>query len=382
MLHLPNKTMTDYYEILGVSKDATQDEIKSAFRKKARLLHPDVNKAPDAEERFKELGKAYETLTDAQKREMYDRYGEDGLKNAGYDTSGPFDFGFGNLNDIFESFFGGGFGMGGFSSRSNPNAPMQGDDLRLDLKLTFEEAVFGVKKEVVIEHLEKCSECGGIGAEKGSQRITCKTCKGAGQIQRTTQTILGHFTQVSVCPDCHGQGTIIEKPCKKCHGQGLAQTEKKISVTIPHGVDNGSRIRLSAEGDAGQNGGPNGDLYIVLHVESHKIFKRDGFDIYSEVEISTPQAVLGDEISIDTLEGVEKLVIPAGIQSQEIIPRKGKGVPHLGKKDVRGNHYVVVKVKTPTTLSEEEKQLYRKLKDIQDNKKDGFFDKVKNVINK
>ncbi|MBO5948883.1 molecular chaperone DnaJ [bacterium] len=375
--------MTNYYEILGIEKNASQDEIKRAFRQKARTLHPDVNKAPDAEEKFKELGKAYETLMDAQKREMYDRYGEDGLKNAGYDTSGPFDFGFGNLNDIFETFFGG-FGMGGFSGgfHSNPNAPQDGDDLRLDVQLTFEEAVFGVQKELVIDRLETCSECNGTGAQQGTQRVTCPTCNGVGQIKQTTQTILGHITQVTACPKCHGKGTIIENPCKKCHGQGLVQGEKKLTVTIPAGVDNGSKIRLSAEGDAGKNGGLNGDLYIVLHVEPHKTFKRDGFDVYSEVEITFPQAVLGDEISIDTLEGVEKMTIPSGVQAQEVLPRKGKGIPNLGRKDVRGNHYVVVNIKTPTNLSEEEKRLYSRLKELQNNKKDGFFDKVKNVINK
>ena len=311
--------MTNYDEILGVEKNASQDEIKRAFRQKARALHPDVNKAPDAEEKFKELGKAYETLMDTQKREMYDRYGEDGLKNAGYDTSG-------------------GFGMGGFGGgfQSNPNAPQNGDDLRLDVQLTFEEAVFGVQKELVIDRLETCSECGGTGAQQGTQRITCPTCNGIGQIKQTTQTILGHITQVTACPKFHGKGTIIEKPCNKCHG----------------------------------------------HVEPHKIFKRDGFDVYSEVEITFPQAVLGDEISIDTLEGVEKMTIPAGVQAQDVLPRKGKGIPNLGRKEIRGNHYVIVNIKTPTNLSEEEKKLYARLKEIQNNKKDGFFDKVKNVINK
>ena len=375
--------MADYYEILDVSRDATKDEIKSAFRKKARQYHPDVNKAPDAEEKFKELGKAYETLMDAQKREMYDRYGEEGLKNAGYNTSGPFDFGFGNLNDIFESFFGGMAdftGMNGYSS--DPNAPQKGENLRLDVSLTFEEAVFGVQKQVVIEKLEKCDECDGTGAQKGSETKTCPTCKGKGQIAQTTRTMLGSFTQVSVCPNCHGKGKIIDKPCKKCHGSGLAKKEKTLTVTIPAGVDNGSKIRISSEGDAGQNGGPNGDLYIVLHVEPHKIFKRDGFDVYSEVEINSTQAILGDTISIDTLEGVEKLTIPAGTQAKTVITRKNMGIPNLGRKEVRGNHYVVVDVKIPTDLTDEEKKLYLKLKEIQENKKESLLHKVKQAIHK
>ena len=258
--------MADYYEILGVSKDASKDEIKSAFRKKARQLHPDVNKAPDAEEKFKELGKAYEILSDDEKRATYDRYGEDGLNNAGFNTQGPFASGFGDLGDIFESFFGD-FGFGGGSRQRDPNAPVAGDDLRLDVELTFEEAVYGVTKEVKIGHLEACDECKGTGAKAGTSPVTCSVCGGTGKVHHTTSTVLGQFTQVSPCPKCHGTGKIIESPCEKCHGKGQIEVEKKIELKIPAGVDTGSKMRLSGEGDAGLRGGPSGDLYVVLQVK-------------------------------------------------------------------------------------------------------------------
>ena len=372
--------MTDFYDILEVSKDATKDEIKSAFRKKARTLHPDVNKAPDAEEKFKELGKAYETLMDDNKRATYDRFGEDGLKNAGFDTSGPFAGGFGDLNDIFESFFGGmGFGFGG---RPNPNAPQRGDDLRLDVEISFEEAIFGVNKEVKFDHLEICPECNGSGAEKGSQPITCPTCHGTGQVQTVARTPLGAFTQITTCPDCHGAGQKISKPCQHCKGNGKIEKEKKIEIKIPAGVDNLSKIRVSREGDAGKNGGPNGDLFVVLHVKESEHFERDGLNIFTKVEISPAQAVLGDEITIKTLDGEKNIQIQAGIQSGNTIKLKGLGVPVISRPSQRGDHIVVIIVKTPTHLSEEEKMLYTKLYEINTNKKPNksIMSKVKGVF--
>ena len=350
--------MADYYEILGIDKNATKEDIKSAFRKMARKYHPDINKEPGAEEKFKEIGKAYETLMDDDKRALYDRYGEDGLKNAGYSTNGPFDFGFGNLNDIFESFFGSAFG--GFG-QSNPNAPQIGADLRLDLKIDFKEAVFGVEKEVTIDHLETCETCHGTGAKEGSQPQTCPQCGGSGRVQQVHQTILGSISQVTTCPQCHGKGTIIKDFCPDCKGQGKVQKEKKLKIKIPKGVDAGSRIRVASEGDAGSNGGPNGDLFVVLYVKRDKYFKRDGFNIYTELNISLPQAVLGDEVEIETLDGSEKIQIPSGCEYDRIITLKGKGVPVLGSPNMRGDHYVVVKLQTPKKLSDEEKKLYERL---------------------
>lgn len=376
--------MADYYEILGVSKDASKDEIKSAFRKKARTLHPDVNKEPDAEEKFKELGKAYETLSDENKRATYDRYGEDGLKNAGFDTGGPFAGGFGDLNDIFNSFFGGmgGFGFGG---RPDPNAPMEGDDLRLDIKIDFEQAVFGCEKEIKFDHLEICPECNGTGAEKGSQPITCPTCGGTGQVKQIMRTPLGAISQIGVCPDCHGSGKKISNPCKACGGQGKVQKERKINIKIPAGVDNMSKIRVSREGDAGTNGGPAGDLYVVLHVKASEYYKRDGNDVYSKIDISPAQAALGDSVPVKTLDGEKEISIQAGVQSGNSIKIKGAGVPYISRPSQRGDHIVVVAVKTPTKLTEEERNLYKKLYEIQNHKKSthqsSIMDKVKGVFN-
>ena len=375
--------MTDYYEILEVSREATKEEIKSAFRKKARTLHPDVNKAPDAEEKFKELGKAYETLMDDNKRATYDRYGEDGLKDAGFSTNGPFDAGFGDLNDIFSSFFGGmgGFGFGG---RPNPNAPIEGDDLRLDIEIDFEQAVFGCEKEIKFDHLELCPECGGTGAEKGSQPVTCPTCHGTGQMKQVMRTPLGSIAQIVSCPDCHGKGKKISSPCKACKGNGKVQKEKKLTIKIPAGVDNMSKIRVSREGDAGTNGGPAGDLYVVLHVKASDYFKREGNDVYSRLDITPAQAVLGDEVVIKTLDGEKKISVQAGVQSGNSIKIKGAGVPYIQRPSQRGDHIVVVSVKTPTKLSDEERNLYRKLYEIQYNKKatqqSSIMDKVKGVF--
>lgn len=377
--------MSNYYEILGVSQDASKDEIKSAFRKKARTLHPDVNKEPDAEEKFKELGKAYETLMDDNKRTTYDRYGEDGLKNAGFDTGGPFAGGFGDLNDIFNSFFGGmgGFSGFGFGGRPDPNAPVEGDDLRLDIEIDFEQAVFGTDKEIKFDHLETCSACNGTGSEKGSKPETCPTCHGTGQVQQVMRTPLGSIAQIVTCPDCQGKGKKISSPCKACKGAGKIEKEKKIEIKIPAGVDNMSKIRVSGEGDAGTNRGRAGDLFVVLHVKPSEYFKRDGNDVYSRLDITPAQAVLGDEIVIKTLDGEQKIQIAPGVQSGNSVKIKNAGVPYLSRPSQRGDHVVIISVKTPTHLSDEERNLYKKLYELQKNKKpqESILDKVKGVFN-
>ncbi|MBR1754483.1 molecular chaperone DnaJ [bacterium] len=374
--------MADYYEILEVSKNATKDEIKSAFRKKARVLHPDVNKAPDAEEKFKELGKAYEVLMDDEKRQMYDRYGEDGLKNSGYDSQGPFASGFGDLSEIFNSFFGGGFG--GFSRQRDPNAPQQGQDLRVNVELTFEEAVFGTTKEIKVDHLETCKECNGTGAKKGSQPVKCPTCNGTGQVQQSVRTPLGSFTQIGTCPDCHGKGVKITDPCPKCKGTGMETKEKKLELKIPAGVDTGSKMRLSGEGDAGKNGGPAGDLYVVLYVQDSDYFKRDGYNVYTTLELTPAQAVMGDEITIKTLDGERTINVPAGTQSHDTLKLRGAGISVVGRNSQRGDHVVIFDVIIPNCkkLPEEERQLYRKLYELNTGKKlkEGFIDKIKNAL--
>ena len=345
--------MSDYYEILGIEKNASKDEIKSAFRKMARKWHPDVNKAPEAETKFKELGKAYETLMDDEKRATYDRFGEDGLKNAGFNTQGPF----------------GGFGFGGGSRRADPNAPQRGDDLRLDIEIEFEEAVFGLTKEIKIDHLETCSSCKGTGAKEGSKPQICKTCGGSGSIQQTTRTVLGHFTQIVTCPHCHGKGTVISDPCPDCRGEGRKTVEKKIELKIPAGVDNGSRMRLSHEGDAGVNGGVAGDLYVVVHVKPSLYYKREGINVFTKLDITPAQAVLGDTVTIRTLDGDREISIPAGIQHGEVVKVRGAGVPNLSKPSIRGEHVVVVGIKIPAHISNDEKVLYEKLYEIQSGRK-------------
>ena len=370
----------DYYEVLGVEKDASTADIKQAFRQKAKQLHPDVNKAPDAEEKFKELGQAYEVLSNEEKRAMYDRYGVDGLKNAGYDTTGPFDFGFGDLSEILSSFFGGGFsaGFGG----GNPNRPQRGSDLRMDLNLTFKEAVFGVEKEVEIEHLETCETCKGTGAKEGSKPETCPTCGGTGQVRQTTRTIMGSFVQVGVCPDCHGTGQIIKDKCPDCNGIGLKEVTRKIKLKIPAGVDNGSQMRMASQGDAGTKGGPTGDLYVVLHVAADKKFKRDEFNLFTTEYITVSQAVLGDNIEIETLDGKENITIAPSTQTDTIIKVKGKGVPFINNSSKRGDLFVKVVVTTPTNLTDEEKRLYHRLYEIENNKKtkESLFDKMRDAI--
>ena len=370
----------DYYEILEVEKTATTEEIKAAFRKKARQLHPDVNKAPDAEEQFKELGQAYEVLSNEEKRQMYDRYGVDGLKNAGYDTSGPFDFGFGDLSEILASVFGGA-GFGGGYGRRDPNAPRRGSDLRLDIELTFKEAVFGTEKEVEIEHLETCETCHGTGAKEGSKPQTCQKCGGTGQIRQATRTIMGNFVQVTTCPDCGGTGQVIKDKCPDCAGRGQKEVSRKLKLKIPAGVDNGSNMRMAEQGDAGVNGGHSGDLYVVLHVAEDKKFQRDGYNLFTTEYISFPQAALGDVIEIETVDGPEKLNISPSTQTDTIIKVKGKGVPYINSTK-RGDLYVKVVVSTPVGLSEEEKKLYKRIYELEMNKqnKENILDKMRDAL--
>lgn len=376
--------MNDYYEILGVSKNAEKDEIKGAFRKLARQYHPDVNKSHDAEEKFKELGKAYETLMDDEKRALYDRYGEDGLSNAGFGGGGPFANGFGDINDIFNAFFGGMGGFGFSQRQADPNAPQPGEDLRVDIEIEFEEAVFGVEKEIKIDHLETCETCKGTGAEPGSKPTTCNTCGGSGKVQQTTQTILGHFTQITTCPDCAGKGVKIQNPCKACKGYGRVEREKTLQLKIPAGVDNGNKMRVASEGDAGRNGGPEGDLYVVIHVKASDYYKREGINVFTKLEVTPAQAVLGDEITVKTLDGDKTITVSHGIQSKETVKIKGAGVPHINRSSHRGDHVIIVEVKTPKHLSDEEKQLYKKLYEINTGKKhsekESLMDKVKGAF--
>jgi molecular chaperone DnaJ len=361
-------TKRDYYEILGVVRTASADEIKKAFRKKAKQYHPDTNKSPDAEGMFKELGEAYDVLSDTNKRQVYDNYGHDGLKSGGYQPQWDFAEGFPDLGDIFASFFGGGAGFGGMGGGRRRGGPQQGSDLRLDLTLEFTDAVFGTKKEISFTHLENCDSCEGSGASPGSGPTVCTTCGGQGQVRQTTQTIIGHFTQIVGCPNCQGTGSVIVNPCRTCHGQGRQAVEAKRSIVIPPGVDQGTRLRVAGEGDSGVKGGPPGDLYVVLQIKPHPEFKRDGYHIFSMQEITYSTLTLGGEVEVTTLNGSETLKIPAGTQNGHIFPLKGAGIPHLNNNSKRGDHYVEVQVFIPTHLSGEEKKLLQKLGEIQQEK--------------
>ncbi len=370
----------DYYEVLGVPKNASQDELKNAFRSLARQYHPDVNKAPDAEERFKEINEAYGVLSDADKRAAYDRFGPEGVNYQGMP-----DFSSMDLSDILEGLFGFG-GFGGFSNSYNSrsrNAPRKGADLASRLKLTFEEAVFGVEKEIEITRDEKCSVCHGTGAEPGTSPVTCPTCKGLGEVRQVHQTFLGSMVQVTTCPVCHGKGETIETPCHACHGTGLERKTSKKKVSIPAGVDRGNQIRMVNEGQPGINGGPNGNFYLELDVEPHKFFRRNGIDILLDLDINMAQAALGDEILIPTLEGEEKLRIPPGTQPGKVFRLRDKGVPILNKSG-RGSLLVTVNVQIPTSLSEEQKKLLETLgktmgTDIKIQER-SFFDKLKDML--
>lgn len=355
-------TKRDYYEILGLSKNASESEIKKAFRQKARELHPDVNKADDAEAQFKELGEAYEVLSDGQKRQVYDTYGHDGLQGGGYQpswNSANFNEAFPDLNDLFSAFFGGGFG--GFQQQRS-HGPQQGDHLRYDLELTFMEAAFGCEKDIEVPRLSACDPCKGSGSapESGGPKA-CQTCGGAGQVRHTTQTLLGHFSQISTCPTCQGRGQVITDPCKSCRGQGKVETEKTLNITIPAGVDTGTRLRVSGEGNAGQLGGPPGDLYVIMHVKNHAEFQREGFDVLTNFKVSYPQLALGDTVEIPGLKGKHSLKIPAGTQHGHIFTIKHEGIPVLNNNKQRGNFHVQVVLEVPKKLSNEAKKLLEQL---------------------
>ncbi len=349
--------MADYYDLLGVGRDADSDTLKSAYRRLARKYHPDINKDPDAEERFKEIGRAYEVLGDPQTRARYDQFGEAGVGGAG---AGMPDMGdMGGFADLFETFFSGFGGPGG--ARSQRRGPQQGDDLRYDLTIDFQKAVFGEEKEIRVPHLETCDLCNGTGAKKGSGPTTCTTCGGAGQVRRATRTPFGSFTQVAECPACNATGQVIADPCSSCSGQGVKQVRKKLRINIPAGVDSGTRLRVAGEGNAGLRGGPSGDLYVFLKVKNHPRLRRDGLTIFSEVSISYLQAILGDTIEIETVDGPTVLDIPVGTQPNAVLNLENKGIPKLGNPVARGNQKISVKVNLPTRLSDAERTLLQEL---------------------
>ena len=353
----------DYYEILGVDRNASKEDLKKAYRRLARQYHPDVNKEAGAEERFKEINRAYEVLSEPETRSRYDQFGEAGVSGAGGFNYG--DMGdMGGFADIFETIFSGFGGGVGTGTQRRRTGPTKGDDLRLDLKLDFRDAIFGGEKEIRIPHLESCKVCKGSGAKPGTGSRTCSTCNGQGQVRRATRTPFGSFAQVSTCPTCNGAGEVIEEKCEICGGAGRKQETKKLKITIPAGVDNGTRLRVSREGDAGARGGPPGDLYVYLYVEPDKVFTRDGMNIHSEITISYLQAILGCTVPVDTVDGEQELTIPAGTQPNTILTLENLGVPKLGNATMRGDHLITVKINIPTRINAEERELLEKLAHI------------------
>lgn len=375
----------DLYVVLGLSKGASDAEIKKAYRRLAREYHPDVNKAADAETRFKEIQKSYDILSDAQKKSNYDQFGvTDDSPGAGAGGfGGGFEGGFGDsFEDIFDVFFGGGQRRSrGGNAEGGSTGARRGEDLRYDMELTLEEVATGVSREIDIFHLEKCSRCEGSGAQPGTAKTTCSTCKGAGKLRTVQRTMLGSFSQVVPCHHCNGSGSIVKNPCLLCHGHGIEKAKKRIKVQVPAGVDNGTRLRVSGEGNAGEGGGPAGDLYVFIAVKNHKYFQRRNDDLFMEVEIPYTKAALGTEMDVPILDGKASLKIPAGTQPNTILKLKGKGIPHL-KGYGRGDQHVAVKLSIPHNLSSKEKELLEQLDALRttDKSSKNIFDYVKSLF--
>jgi molecular chaperone DnaJ len=367
----------DYYEVLGVSRSAGTDEIKKAYRRLARQYHPDVSQEADAETRFKEVNEAYQVLSDSQKRAMYDRFGHVGTQGMG-----GFE-GFGGFRDpfeIFEEFFGASFGMGMGRGRTR-RGPRRGADLRYDMEIDFKEAVFGVDKEIEIPRHQTCPQCKGSGAEPGTSPIRCPDCNGTGEVRRQ----MGFFVNIVTCPRCQGEGEVVTTPCNQCGGRKRVIESRRLSVKIPAGVDGGTQIRLAGEGEHGVNGGPPGNLYVVLRVNPHRYFRRLDHNIHLELAVNIAQAALGDEVQVPTVDGsIEKMVIPAGTQTGETIRIRGRGVPYL-RRDGRGDQIVTIQVLTPSDLNEYQRDLLMKLgetldKEVVPQRERSFFDRVREAL--
>lgn len=386
--HMADKR--DYYEVLGLQKGASADEIKKSYRSLARKYHPDLHPDDkDCAEKFKEVNEAYEVLSDPSKKERYDQFGHAGVDpnyGGGGFGGGAGGFNpFGDMGDIFDNLFGGSFGGFGGSRTSRANAPRRGQDIDIAVTISFMEACFGVKHEVKVNRLEKCTDCGGSGAASGSSPQTCPECNGVGQVKVGQRTPFGVISSQKTCPKCSGKGKIVTNPCSKCNGNGRVRTSKNLSIDIPAGIDNGQMLRVGGQGDAGINGGPNGNVNVNVHVKSHPIFERDEFDIHCEIPITYTQAVMGDELIVPTIDGDVKYSIGEGTQTGTVFRLRGKGVKKLQRSD-RGDQYVKVVVEVPKNLDKNQKELLRafeaSLNEKNYEKKTSFFDKIKKMINK
>ena len=368
----------DYYQVLGVSRGASDEDIKKAFRKLAMEYHPDRNKDAAASERFKEINEAYQVLSDAKKRSSYDTFGHAGVNANGGGFEGFENFG--GFGDIFDAFFGGG-------TRRSPTAARRGADLQIDINVDFEKAVFGAEEEIEIRRHEVCSRCRGARSEPGSTPDTCSQCRGTGQVRRSQQGIFGQFTQVSTCTMCRGEGHVITVPCSQCRATGTEIRDRKLVVTVPAGIESNTQIRLTGEGEPGMYGGPPGDLYVIVRVRNHKLFKRQGYDIVYVQHINIAQAALGLTLDVPTLQGDEEIEIPRGTQSGDVIRLRDKGIPHLRNKRTRGDQLVTVIVETPKSLTDEQRELLMQLAETFDDgsipyheRPEGWFDKLKQSL--
>ncbi|SET61627.1 molecular chaperone DnaJ [Oceanobacillus limi] len=368
----------DYYEVLGLEKGASKDEIKKAYRKLARKYHPDVNKESDAADKFKEVKEAYETLSNDQKRAQYDQFGHAGMGDQGFGGFGGGAQDFGGFGDIFDMFFGGG------GRRRDPNAPQQGADLQYTMVLDFEEAIFGKETDISIPKEENCDTCHGSGAKPGTDTKTCSHCHGSGQLNTEQNTPFGRVVNRRVCHYCNGSGKEIPNKCQTCGGSGKVKKNKKIHISIPAGIDEGQQIRVSGKGEPGVNGGPAGDLYVVIQVREHDFFEREGDNIYCDLPLTFAQAALGDEVEVPTVHGKVKLKVPAGTQSGKTFRLKGKGVPNV-RGYGHGDQHIQVRVITPTNLSDRQKELLREFNDLSGNdateeQEDSIFQRFKKAF--
>jgi molecular chaperone DnaJ len=368
----------DYYDVLGLPRNASPDDIKKAFRRLAMQYHPDRNKESEAEARFKEVNEAYEVLSDPERRAMYDRFGHAATQGDAGFARGFEGFGFGGLGDIFDAFFGG-------SAGRTQRGPVRGADVRRAITIDFEQAVFGVEKEIEVTTAERCTVCEGLRAEPGTQPERCPQCNGSGEVRRVQQSIFGQFVNVAMCDRCRGEGRIISTPCRNCRGSGREKRKRKLSVKIPGGVDNGSQMRMTGEGELGTQGGPRGNLYLQINVRPHEVFRRDEDDILLDLDLNVAQVALGDQVDVPTIDGEPHEVrIPAGTQTGEVFIVRGKGVPHL-RSNGRGDMIVRANVVTPRNLTKEQKELFKQLaesmgSEINPQEDRGFMGKIKDAL--
>lgn len=373
----------DYYEVLGVQKGASADEIKKAYRKEAKKYHPDLHPGDKAAEaKFKEINEAYEVLSDEDKKARYDQYGHAGVDPNFGAGGGGFGGGFGgfeDFGDIFSNIFGGGFGGGG----TRRNGPRRGGDIRKTVELTFEEAAFGCKRKITLDKTEGCDTCHGSGAKPGTTAATCGRCGGSGQVTTQTRTPLGYMRSTGVCPECHGEGRIIKEPCTACRGSGRVRVQKTIEIDIPQGINDGQTIQISGGGEPGSKGGPSGDLLVTIRIKKHNIFRRDEFDVYINIPITFAQAALGACIKVPTISGVVEYDIPPETQTGSVFRLRGKGIPYIRGKG-RGDQYVTVEVETPKNLTQKQKELLREFDGTIEEKnyknRKGFIDMMKEIF--